>query len=71
MPKKMVRRKFLYIVIEQDHRFIKSRIRPILGSKSYTFASATMDGSEVKKMIRKDPLGGGLCPFKRFAMLAA
>ncbi len=47
LPKKMVRRKFLNNIIEQDHRFIKRRIRPMLGFKSFEAASATLDGIEV------------------------
>lgn len=71
IPIEMVRRKFLNNVIEQDHRFIKRRIRPMLGFKSFASASATLDGIEVAQMIRKSQFGFGICPFKQFAKLAA
>ena len=58
-------------MIEQDHRMIKKRIRPMLGFKSLASASATLDGIEVANMIRKGQLTPGLCPFAQFAVLAA
>jgi len=48
-----VRSKYLNNMIEQDHRFIKRRTRPMLGFKSFRSASATLDGIEVAQMIRK------------------
>lgn len=69
IPIEMVRRKFLNNIIEQDHRSIKRRIRPMLGFKSFESASATIDGIEVAQMIRKGQFG--LCPFRQFAELAA
>lgn len=71
IPIEMVRRKFLNNVVEQDHRFIKRRIRPMLGFKSFEIASATLVGIEVAQMIRKGQFGGGVCPFVQFAKLAA
>ena len=71
IPIEMVRRKFLHNIVEQDHRFIKRRIRPMLGFKSFASASATLDGIEVEQMIRKGQFGLGNCPFKQFAKLAA
>lgn len=70
-PIEMVRIKFLNNMIEQDHRAIKKRIRPMLGFKSYVSASATLEGIEVANMIRKGQLTPGLCPFAQFAALAA
>ncbi|NOD32676.1 IS6 family transposase [Ruegeria atlantica] len=70
IPIQMVRRKFPNNIIEQDHRFIKRRIRPMLGFKSFESASATLDGIEVSQMIRKGQFGLGFCPFKQFAELA-
>ena len=67
----MVRIKYLNNIVEQDHRTIKKRIRPMLGFKSFASASATLDGIEVANMIRKDQLTPGLCPFAQFAALAA
>ena len=38
----MVRLKYLNNIVEQDHRTIKKRIRPMLGFKSFVSASATL-----------------------------
>jgi putative transposase len=65
-----VRSKYLNNMIEQDHRFIKRRTRPMLGFKSFHSASATLEGIEVAQMIRKkqfDLPGDG---FAQFAALA-
>jgi len=65
-----VRSKYLNNRIEQDHRFIKRRTRPMLGFKSFHTASATLEGIEVAQMIRKkqfDMQGDG---FTQFAALA-
>jgi putative transposase len=65
-----VRSKYLNNMIEQDHRFIKRRTRPMLGFKSFHSASATLEGIEVAQMIRKqqfDMQGDG---FMQFAALA-
>lgn len=71
IPIEMVRIKFLNNIVEQDHRSIKKRIRPMLGFKSFVSASATLEGIEVASMIRKGQLTPGLCPFAQFAALAA
>jgi putative transposase len=39
--------------IEQDHRRIKRRIRPMLGFKSQVSAAATLDGIEMVHIMRK------------------
>ncbi len=70
IPIEMVRRKFLNNIIEQDHRFIKRRTRPMLGFKSHSSASSTLAGIEVANMIRKGQLTPGICPFQQFAELA-
>ena len=71
VPIEMVRIKYLNNMVEQDHRTIKKRIRPMLGFKSFVSASATLEGIEVASMIRKGQLTPGLCPFAQFAALAA
>ena len=71
IPIEMVRRKYLNNIVEQDHRFIKRRTRPMLGFKSFESASATLSGIEVAHMIRKGQFTPGLCPFLQFAELAA
>ena len=45
--------KYLNNMIEQDHGFIKKLTRPMRGFKSFQSASATLDGIEVARMIRK------------------
>ena len=45
--------KYLNNIIEQDHRGIKSRIRPMLGFKSYESATGTIAGIELLHRIRK------------------
>ncbi|MBU3032492.1 IS6 family transposase, partial [Paracoccus marinaquae] len=67
IPIEMVRIKYLNNRVEQDHRSIKKRIRPMLGFKSFASASATLEGIEVANMIRKGQLTPGLCPFAQFA----
>ncbi len=65
-----VRSKYLNNLVEQDHRFIKRRTRPMLGFKSFHSAAATLEGIEVAQMIRKkqfDLEGSG---FAQFAVLA-
>lgn len=71
IPIKMVRIKYLNNMVEQDHRTIKKRIRPMLGFKSFVSASATLEGIEVANMIRKGQMTPRLCPFAQFASLAA
>ncbi len=39
--------------IEQDHRAIKRRVRPMLGFKSATTASVILSGIEMVHMMRK------------------
>ncbi len=70
IPIEMVRRKYLNNIVEQDHRFIKRRTRPMLGFKSFNSASATLAGIEVANMIRKGQFTPGLRPFQQFAELA-
>lgn len=71
IPIEMVRIKYLDNIVEQGHRTIKKRIRPMLGFKSFVSASATLEGIEVANMIRKGQFTLGLCPFAQFAALAA
>lgn len=44
---------YLNNVIEQDHRAIKGRCRPMLGFKSYRTAAVTLAGIELAHRIRK------------------
>jgi len=45
--------KYLNKLIEQDHRGIKSRTRPMLGFKSFDSAFVAMDGIELLRRIYK------------------
>ena len=71
VPIEMVRRKYLNNLVEQDHRFIKRRTRPMLGFKSFESAASTLGGIELASMIRKGQFGDtGRSGFEQFAMLA-
>jgi len=45
--------KYLNNIIEQDHRFIKRKVKPMLGFGSFETAEKTICGIEVFYMIRK------------------
>jgi len=47
---------YLNNIVEQDHRFIKRRIRPVLGFKSFWTARFVLDGIELVHMLRKGQL---------------
>jgi transposase-like protein len=46
--------KYLNNLIEQDHRGLKSRIRPMLGFKTFESAAITIAGVELLRPIHKD-----------------
>ena len=48
--------KYLNNIVEQDHRFIKRRIRPMLGFKSFESAKFNIAGIELVRMIKKDQM---------------
>jgi transposase-like protein len=41
-------------VVEQDHRRIKQRIRPMLGFKQFETAAVTIRGIELAEKIKKE-----------------
>ena len=45
--------KYLNNIVEQDHRFLKRRIKPGIGFGSFNTARRTIKGYEVMHMIRK------------------
>jgi transposase-like protein len=56
--------KYLNNVIEQDHRRVKQRLRPMLGLKSFRTAAVVIGGIELAEKIKKGQfkigkLGGG------------
>ena len=67
----MVRIKYLNNLVEQNHRFIKRRVRPILGFKSFKSAASTIAGIELVNMIRKCQFRPELRPFQQFCQIAA
>lgn len=50
--------KYLNNIVEQDHRFIKKRIKPMLGFKSFNSAIKTISGIENIRMIQKEQISG-------------
>jgi transposase, IS6 family len=50
--------KYLNNLIEQDHRFIKRRVKPGLGFASFETAWRTLQGYEIMNMIRKGQIEG-------------
>ena len=52
-PIKVRQTKYLNNIIEQDHRAIKRRTRPMLGFKNFRCARILLSGIEVMHMIRK------------------
>jgi len=50
--------KYLNNIVEQDHRFIKRRVKPGMGFGSYRTAWHTLQGYEVMHMIRKGQMKG-------------
>ena len=50
--------KYLNNTVEQDHRFIKRRVKPGLGFGSFNTARRTLKGCESMNMIRKGQIKG-------------
>ena len=54
--------RYLNNLIEQDHRRVKQRVRPVLGFKRFTHAAITLSGIELVHQIKKDQFDiSGLC----------
>jgi transposase-like protein len=62
--------KYLNNLIEQDHRFIKRIIRPMLGFKSFGSARATLAGIELWRMLKKGQNRSFLPAWEQFYVLA-
>jgi transposase-like protein len=56
--------KYLNNVVEQDHRRIKQRIRPMLGFKRFETTAITISGIELAEKIRKHQFMTGNLPGK-------
>ncbi len=66
--------KYLNNIVEQDHRFIKKRTKPMLGFKSFRSAKITITGIENIRIIQKGQIIGSndnLSTFENFQMLMA
>jgi len=63
--------KYLNKIVEQDHRFIKRRTRPMLGFKSFRSAQATLAGIELWRMLKKGQNKSSLPAWEQFYELAA
>ncbi len=50
--------KYLNNIVEQDHRFIKRRVKPGLGFFSFETAWNTLQGYELMNMVRKGQMCG-------------
>lgn len=50
--------KYLNNIVEQDHRFVKKRTRPMLGFKNFHSARATLSGIENIRIIQKGQIEG-------------
>ncbi|WP_377867468.1 IS6 family transposase [Bacillus sp. R86525] len=48
--------KYLNNIVEQDHRFIKKRIRSMLGFKCFDTATSILSGVEAMHMIKKEQI---------------
>ena len=62
--------KYLNNIIEQDHRFIKRIVRPMLGFKSFWSARATLAGIELWRMLKKGQNRSSLPAWEQFYSFA-
>ena len=62
--------KYLNNIVEQNHRFIKRRTRPMLGFKSFWSARATLAGIELWRMLKKGQNKSSLPAWEQFYALA-
>jgi len=67
--------KYLNNLVEQDHRAIKRRTRPMMGFKAFGSARRLIAGIETMHMIKKGqldgPKGHGACAAQEFYSLAS
>lgn len=66
--------KYLNNIIEQDHRFITKRTKPMLGFKSFRSAKITIAGIENIRIIQKGQIIGSnanATTFENFKMMMA
>jgi len=73
-PIRIRQRKYLNNIVEQDHRAIKRRTRPMMGFKSFRCARIVLGGIELMHMIAKGQLrvdAEATTPAEQFYSLAA
>ena len=73
-PIRIRQRKYLNNIVEQDHRAIKRRIRPMLRFKKFNCARILLTGIELMHMIHKKQMKNHrllLTPAQQFHSLAA
>jgi transposase-like protein len=74
-PIRIRQKKYLNNIVEQDHRAVKRRIRPMLGFKKFTCARILLTGIELMHMINKGQMknyfGLRRTPAQQFHSLAA
>jgi len=71
---KIRRIKYLNNIVEQEHRFIKKRTKPMMGFKNFYAAKQTISGIENIRMIQKGQIKGHnkqISTFHNFANLMA
>ena len=61
--------KCLNNIVEQDHRFIKKKIKPMLEFKSLETARNTICGIEIMHMVRKGQVDGIQCVISEVEVL--
>ncbi|WP_429500068.1 IS6 family transposase [Robbsia andropogonis] len=74
IPIKIRQQKYLNNLVEQDHRAIKRRTRPMMGFKTFRCARIILGGIEIMHMIRKGQMNSGdkaLSPAQQFNSLVA
>ncbi|WP_429499911.1 IS6 family transposase [Robbsia andropogonis] len=74
IPIKIRQQKYLNNLVEQDHRAIKRRTRPMMGFKNFRCARIILGGIEIMHMIRKGQMNSGdkaLSPAQQFNSLVA
>jgi putative transposase len=59
--------KYLNNIVEQDHRAVKRKTRPMLGFKSFHAAANVLAGIELMHMIRKGQMAMAGCEGLSFA----
>jgi transposase-like protein len=70
LPRRVKVRSSQYLnnLVEQDHRRVKKRIRPMLGFKRFDNAAVTISGIELAEKIKKGPYKTGKLGGRRATM---